>query len=121
MSTEIDRFVSDLKTNPDLLAGVRDAAGSLGTVTAFAQSKGYNISLADAKSWLESKAGKPLSDEQLDAVAGGKGGSVAANTNVAANAEVVANAVVYANAAAATNVAGAAEVAAAAVIVIVAT
>lgn len=54
-----------------------------------------------------------LSDEQLAAVAGGKG-SVAAHTNIAANAEAAINAVAVTEGAAVADVAAAAQVAAAA-------
>ncbi len=67
---EIERFVSDMKTNnklrEDLKAAQIDEAGIVG----FAASKGYDITAAEVKSHLSAKL-PHLSDEELDQVAGG--------------------------------------------------
>ncbi len=76
---EIERFVSDMKTNDklrgDLKAAQIDEAGIVG----FAKSKGYDITAEEVKSHLGAKM-PHLSDEELDQVAGG--GVTAVKTNV---------------------------------------
>jgi len=72
---EIERFVSDLKSNPELLAKVQEGAAGVGSVVQIAKDSGYDISPDEAKEYIQEQAGKSLSDDQLDAVAGGKGGS----------------------------------------------
>ena len=69
---EVDRFVEDLKGSEDLQAALMENAGSIDAVTAFASSKGYEISADEARSYIETKSGKELNDEELDSVAGGK-------------------------------------------------
>lgn len=70
---DIEKFVSDLKSNPDLLDQVRQGAGGLQSVVDLAKSKGYDVNLDEAKAYIHDQAGQTLSDDQLDAVAGGKG------------------------------------------------
>lgn len=70
---DVERFVGDLKSNSDLLDEVREGAGGLQSVVDLAKDKGYDISLDEAKSYIQDKANAKLSDQQLDAVAGGKG------------------------------------------------
>lgn len=115
---DIDRFVENLKSDPALLEQVKTGATGLASVVDLAKSKGYDVTIDEAKAYIDEQAHAELSDDQLDAVAGGKGGgSVQANTNVQTNVEAVNNV------AGVTNVAGAvdAAAAAAAVVVIVAT
>ena len=76
MSTqEIDRFVEDLKSDSDMRNALRDEAAGVGSVTEFAKGRGYDISPDEVRAYLQEKTDRDLSDEQLDAVAGGKGGS----------------------------------------------
>lgn len=70
---DVERFVADLNSDAALLEEVKAAAGSLGKVVDTAKAKGYDISLDEAKAYIEEQAKQELSDEQLDAVAGGKG------------------------------------------------
>lgn len=106
--SEVERFSKDLKSKPDLMAKVKPHATGLASVVSVAANHGYKFSLDDAKQFIKAKSPQPLSDKQLDAIAGG--GATAVNTNVEANAEAVANAVAVSNAGAATNVGAAAEV-----------
>lgn len=68
---DIDRFVEDLKSNADLLEEVRAGAGGLASIVAIAKSKGYDITLDDAKEYIRSNASRSLSDDELDQIAGG--------------------------------------------------
>ena len=70
---DIQRFVSDLKGNPELLEGVKSGTVGLGAVVELAQAKGYDITVDEAKAYIRDQAKQDLSDDQLDAVAGGKG------------------------------------------------
>jgi len=96
--SEIERFIADMKSDLSLLQQAQSGSTGLESVVALATSKGYDITLDDAKGYIRAKAGSELSDDDLDAVAGGKGhhhhssgdhGSVQSNTNVAASAEAV--------------------------------
>ena len=86
---EIERFVADMKTNPDLLAEVRQSGGGLQSVVDLAKSNGYDVSLDEAKAYVQGEAGKTLSDDQLDAVAGGKGQPDITQANASLQAVVV--------------------------------
>lgn len=70
---DVERFVADLKANPDLLAEVKEGAGGVASIVEIAKGKGYDITLEEAKAYIQAQAGSELSDEQLDSVAGGKG------------------------------------------------
>ena len=71
---DLDRFVADLKSNKDLQEAVAKGAGGLQAAVAVARSRGYNITVDEARQYLREKASN-LSDKELDALAGGKGGS----------------------------------------------
>lgn len=71
---DIERFVADLNSDAALLEEVKAAAGSLSKVVDVAKAKGYDITVDEAKAYIEEQAKQELSDEQLDAVAGGKTG-----------------------------------------------
>ena len=73
---EIERFVADVKSNADLLAELQQQTGELDSIVGFVRSKGYDVTPDEAKAYSDARSGKELSDEQLDAVAGGvdKGG-----------------------------------------------
>jgi predicted ribosomally synthesized peptide with nif11-like leader len=69
---DIDRFVADLKDNPQMLEEIKAGATGLASIVEQAQAKGYDITVDEAKSYIREQANQDLSDEQLDAVAGGK-------------------------------------------------
>lgn len=70
---DVERFVSDLKSNDALRAELSSHASGVGSVVAFAKEKGYELSAEEVSSYIQGQAGSDLSDAQLDAVAGGKG------------------------------------------------
>ncbi len=72
--SDIQRFIQDLKTNPELQEAIKGQSGGLEAVVAFATSQGYDISLDEAKAYIRAQSQQELTDEQLDAIAGGKGG-----------------------------------------------
>ena len=125
---DIERFVSDLKENQVLLDEVKSGAIGLAAVVDLAQAKGYDITVDEAKAYIREQAKQELSDEQLDAVAGGKGHhhsvatavaavqTVGAVTSVAEAAEVATTAVEIAEVG--TTVGAAAEVVAVAAVVL---
>ena len=103
-SSEVERFVADLKSDEGLRSALSDHASGVGSVVSFANDKGYDISVDEANSYIQGQAGSDLSDAQLDAVAGGKGSpstvsetqvatvqTVAATTTEAVNAETTVN------------------------------
>jgi len=70
--SDIQRFVSDLKGNQALLDEVKSGGVGLAAVVELAQARGYDITVDEAKAYIRDQAGQELSDDQLDAVAGGK-------------------------------------------------
>lgn len=72
---EIDRFVEDLKSDERMRSAMRDEAAGVGSVVEFARARDYDITPDEVRAYLRTKNQRELSDEQLDAVAGGKGGS----------------------------------------------
>jgi len=72
-NAEIERFIGDLKGNSALLDEVKAGIAGLSSVVDKAKAKGYDITMDDAKTYIAAQAGQELNDEQLDAVAGGKG------------------------------------------------
>lgn len=87
---DLERFVSDLKTDDALRAELAGTASSIGSVVEFAEGKGYDISADEARNYIQSQSGTDLSDGQLDAIAGGKGSSTTSVTQVATFGTVVA-------------------------------
>jgi len=74
MSTaDIERFVADLKGNASLLDEAKGVSGGLAAMVTFADSKGYDITVDEAKAYVNTMTSSNLSDIELDAVAGGKG------------------------------------------------
>lgn len=70
---DLERFVSDLKTNETLRAELAGNASGIGSVVEFAEGKGYDISAEEARNYIQSQSSTDLNDDQLDAIAGGKG------------------------------------------------
>ncbi len=81
---EVERFVSDLKDNEGLRAELSGHASGVGSVVSFAKDKGYDISADEARDYIQGQSERDLSDDELDAVAGGKGHSHVGETAVAA-------------------------------------
>ncbi|CAN5865919.1 hypothetical protein BH11PSE3_BH11PSE3_07760 [soil metagenome] len=77
--SECERFSADLQSNAALSAEVEKVRADtsqppLAGMVALAVSKGYNVTQAEARDHLKTKAaatGKTLSDADLDGVAGG--------------------------------------------------
>ena len=92
-AADIDGFIADVKGNASLLNEGTAVAGGLEAMADFAQSKGYDISGDEAKTYSTDKGNAELSDSQLDAIAGGKGHhSVATSTFEAAQVVTTAQA-----------------------------
>lgn len=72
--SEVQRFAQDLKSSPDLLTAAKKA--DLGGVVSLAAERGYRFTLEEAKDFMRAnarRAGKTLSDDEMDRVAGGAG------------------------------------------------
>jgi len=69
--SEVERFIADIKDNKDMLGELQGSTG-LAHVVEYASSKGYDLTLDEAKAYINAQANAELSDDQLDAVAGGK-------------------------------------------------
>jgi predicted ribosomally synthesized peptide with nif11-like leader len=73
--SEIARFLADLKAKPALLAEVRKD-GRDEAIVAVAARQGYSFSVAEAKAFrpAANAGGRPISDGELERVAGGVAG-----------------------------------------------
>ena len=74
--SEIERFVADLKSNPDLRAEVATGKPDTAqTIVSFAVSKGYDFTVEEAAAFAAGAKAKPgekrLTDAELDGVVGG--------------------------------------------------
>lgn len=89
---DIDRFLNDLNTNAELQAEVRQHATSVSAAVEIAHAHGYDITLAEAMDHIRAQQGTgPLSDEDLDAVAGGKGNNGSTTSVAATKADIAVN------------------------------
>ena len=59
------RFIGDLKENSTLLAAVKEKAAGLESIVALAKEHGYEITVKEAKDYMQSQARGELSDEQM--------------------------------------------------------
>lgn len=82
-AADVERFVVDLKTNTDLMAKVENQAAGLDSVVALAREHGYDISVDDAKAYIQAQSGQALTDDQMEALAGGKAGQSVTHTGAA--------------------------------------
>lgn len=95
---DAERFANDLKAKPQMLQELKKTAAGMGLagVCQFAKEKGYNVTIDEAKSYIRSKAKGELNDQQLDRIAGGKGGmpdtNVTQTINVTSSVSVAVNA-----------------------------
>ncbi len=70
---DIERFVADLKSDTGMMDELKGGSTGLASVVEFASGKGYDISIDEAKAYIQEQAKQELSDDQLDSIAGGKG------------------------------------------------
>jgi len=73
--SEVERFIADIKDDKALRADMASNPASLAAIVEKAKAKDYDFTLDEAKAFASAQAGKELSDEELDQVAGGKGSS----------------------------------------------
>ncbi|GLR45218.1 hypothetical protein GCM10007880_57350 [Mesorhizobium amorphae] len=90
---EVERFVDDMAKDNNLLETVRPNATGLAGVVSIAKNHGYSFTLDEAKSYIQSRSPRELTDKQLDAIAGGKHHSSATSTKVVQTAAVATTAV----------------------------
>ena len=69
---ETERFIAAAKSDAGMRSEVDALPVTIDAVVAFARGKGYDVTVEDAKAHLAAKLGEELSDEKLDAIAGGK-------------------------------------------------
>ena len=70
---DIERFVADLNSDAGMMDELKGGSTGLASVVEFAGGKGYDISIDEAKAYIQEQAKQELSDDQLDSIAGGKG------------------------------------------------
>ena len=74
MSKEMERFVADVQKDEELAKLVHEKAGNLKSLSAALKEHGYEATDDEIKAFVQAQAkkqNKELSDEDLDAVAGG--------------------------------------------------
>ena len=67
---ELERFVTDVKTDPRLQADLKERGSGVASVVEIARSGGYEITDQDVRDYLRSQD-RDLTEEELDRVAGG--------------------------------------------------
>ena len=75
MSKEMERFVADVQKDEGLAKLVHEKAGNLKSLSAALKEHGYEATDDEIKAFVQAQAkkqNKELSDEDLDAVAGGR-------------------------------------------------
>ncbi len=80
MSKSIEKFVADVKESGELQVELKDIGSNIDKITAFANSKGYDFTSTDLKSFAKRQKAE-LSDDQLDKVAGGRRGESSSFSN----------------------------------------
>ena len=116
---EINRFVTDLASSPEMLNHVKENASGLDSIVSLAKEHGYDVTLDEVKDHAQDQAARELTDADLEHLAGGKG-DVATQVEVVQTADVATTVAVEAEVEVSgiAEVAGVAEVAAVAVIVL---
>jgi predicted ribosomally synthesized peptide with nif11-like leader len=71
--SEVERFVADLKSDAALREDLKGSAAGVASVVEFAQARGYDIGVDEARQYIQAQTSNDLSDAELDHVAGGKG------------------------------------------------
>jgi hypothetical protein len=61
---EVERFVADIKTQPDLIDELKGTSGGIDSIVDFANAKGYKISADEARTYIQDKVGRDLTDVQ---------------------------------------------------------
>ena len=75
MNKEMERFVADVQKDEELAKLVHEKAGNLKSLSAALKEHGYEATDDEIKAFVQAQAkkqNKELSDEDLDAVAGGR-------------------------------------------------
>lgn len=71
---EVERFVENLKNDEGLRNELSEHASGIGSIVGFAKDHGYEIDDEEVRVYINAQAEQELTDEQLEMVAGGKGG-----------------------------------------------
>ncbi len=87
--SEIERFNADVKASEEMQKELAEAGSGIGSVIEFARERGYEFSADDVRNHVEASTGEALSEEQLDAIAGG--GTVHTHTTLNTNTHINTN------------------------------
>jgi predicted ribosomally synthesized peptide with nif11-like leader len=72
-AAEIERFNTDVGSDPELGDQMTQHSATLAAVVAFASARGYAFTADEVKEYARPARGGELTDRQLDLVAGGGG------------------------------------------------
>jgi len=81
-AADAQRFIDDVAKDKALAEEVKPHAAGLAALAAGAKAHGYDFTVDELKQAMRSKAKQNLNDAQLDAIAGGAGGSPPTSTVV---------------------------------------
>jgi predicted ribosomally synthesized peptide with nif11-like leader len=81
-AADAERFVEDVAKDKALAERVKPHAAGLAALVAGAKTQGYTFTVDELKQAMRGKAKQNLNDAQLDAIAGGAGGSPPTSTAV---------------------------------------
>ena len=68
---EFERFNADLAADADMRTAAQAAASGLASLVAFATERGYSVTLDDATAFIKARTSQVMSNEEMDAIAGG--------------------------------------------------
>jgi len=74
--SEIERFNKDVREVKELQEEIKKIGNDLEKIVAFANSKGYVITIADIEALVKENGGGELLEDDLDDVAGGGGAAI---------------------------------------------
>jgi predicted ribosomally synthesized peptide with nif11-like leader len=95
---DIGRFIQDLQSNEQLRNEVKSGASGLASIVQIAKQHGYDVTVDEVKAYMRNQAPQDLSDEQLEALAGGAGDAAVATSLQQTQTQVVTGVVALINA-----------------------
>jgi len=87
--SDAQRFAKDLASNKDLAEKVKAKAAGLASLVELGKANGYSFTTEEIKQVIRAAAKRDLTDDQLEAVAGGQGDPPSTTQSTGTNATAV--------------------------------
>jgi predicted ribosomally synthesized peptide with nif11-like leader len=108
---DIERFTRDLQSNEQLRNEVKSGASGLASIVDIAKRHGYDVTIDEVRAHMRGQVPQNLTDEQLEALAGGAGDPTSAIAQSVTQAVTNITAIIAVNTSASTSTSGPAIVA----------